>query len=476
MDNSSISEAFQRYKPYTDVKALVEYSAKPLRKCIRVNTLKTDIATVLQWGKTKGWQIDPVPWCPEGFFIDRENREEALGKDPLHLFGHFYMQEASSMLPVELLEPQPGDAVLDMAAAPGSKTTQIAAKLQGRGVVIANDMQEKRLWTLKSAVYRAGATNVIITKKMGQWFGKHMTERFDRVLCDAPCTAQGTIRKDATALDYSSELSVQKAAKLQKELLEAAIHACKVGGRVVYSTCTLTPEENEEVVQYILQKFQDQIEILDPRKLSINRAKSIFKVPVKDALRMQEKSAGIPMLRIWPQTFDSEGFFCAVIQKNATTMEPERMDRRPWREKEVKKGEALELGLYLNKRYGAELLKESDALYEMNNELFVLSDRARNFFLPTTPFSIGIPFGKKAKKPPLIVSHEFAILVGNQAQQNIIDVSDEEYEKLINGEDISCESGLEDHVLLRYKHFCIGLGRARDGKLKNHLPRGLINN
>lgn len=467
------SHPFDRYQAYTDLKALKQYSSQSLRKCIRVNTLKSDMHTVQQWGSAKGWQMDPVPWCDEGFFINRENREEALGKDPLHLFGHMYMQEASSMLPVELLEVQPGDTVLDMAAAPGSKTTQIAAKLQNRGVVIANDMQEKRLWTLKHAVHRAGATNVIITKKMGQWFGKHMTERFDKVLCDAPCTAQGTIRKDPTALDYSSDLGIQKAAKLQKDLLEAAVHACKVGGRIVYSTCTLTPEENEQIVQYILNKFSDQLEIIDPRKLRINRAKSIFKKPVKDAEKFVDQK-DFPVLRIWPQTFDSEGFFCAVLHKKSRTLEPSHMEPRPWREKEIKRSETQELGLFINKRYETELLQADEKLYELDRELFLLAKDASQFFVPTTPFSIGIPFGKKAKKPSIIPSHEIATLRGATAQKNIMIISGADYEKLLKGEDISCDTSLEDHVLLSYKHLCIGLGRARNGKLKNHLPRSLV--
>src|SRR5204863_1262676 len=101
-----------------------------------VNTLKTSVESFKQWAAEKKWQLTPVPWCPEGFFVDRDDRREALGKDLLHLLGHAYMQEAASMLPVALLDPQPGEAVLDMSAAPGSKTTQIAARMQGRGVIV----------------------------------------------------------------------------------------------------------------------------------------------------------------------------------------------------------------------------------------------------------------------------------------------------------------------------------------------------
>src|SRR3990167_11054259 len=202
----------------------------------------------------------------------------------MHLMGAFYVQEAASMLPVALLDPKPGERILDMSAAPGSKTTQIAAKMQGRGVLIANDIQEKRLWTLKSALHRSGVTNVIVTKKGGQWFGKHMTERFNRVLCDVPCTAQGTVRKDSDALNYFGQENIEKMARLQGQLLEAAIHAAKVGGRIVYSTCTLTPEENEGTVLSVLEKYHDQLEILDPRSLLVT-GYSLFDRTINDSVK-----------------------------------------------------------------------------------------------------------------------------------------------------------------------------------------------
>jgi 16S rRNA (cytosine1407-C5)-methyltransferase len=202
------------------------------------------------------------------------------------------------MLPVALLDPQPGETILDMSAAPGSKTTQVAAMMQNTGVVICNDVQEKRLWTLKTALHRCGVINAIVTKKVGQWFMKNMTERFDRVLCDAPCTAQGTSRKDSDALNFCSIENIGKMARLQRELLEAAVHACKVGGRIVYSTCTLTPEENEDIVRSILNKFSAQLEIVDPRTALPQAA---LEQAVDDSIRVSGDS-GLPCVRLWPQS------------------------------------------------------------------------------------------------------------------------------------------------------------------------------
>ena len=167
------------------------------------------------------------------------------------------------MLPVALLMTPPGEAILICVPRREQDGADRGAFSpppdpggggeDARGVVVANDMQEKRLRILNDAVQRTGASSVVVTRKIGQWFARHLTERFDRVVCDAPCTAQGTARKDPTALQYSSQESIDKASRLQFQLLEAAIHAAKTGGRIVYSTCTLTPEENEAVVLAIEQ-------------------------------------------------------------------------------------------------------------------------------------------------------------------------------------------------------------------------------
>jgi len=300
--------SFDRYAAWTDLETLKAISSTSLRKSLRVNTLKMSVDDFVAAAKERNWLLSPVPWCPEGFFIEREDRTRALGRDLLHQVGCFYMQEAASMLPPALLDVQPGHDVLDMSAAPGSKTTQVAASQQGRGVTIANDVQENRLWTLKTNVHRLGATNVVITKKVGQWFAKHMTERFDRVLCDAPCTAQGTVRKDSDALEYCGMENIGKMSRLQVQLLESAVHAAKVGGRIVYSTCTLTPEENEGVVMEILQKFGDRLSVVAPEERVATGGWTAQ--PIEDSHRVQAwlakernyplPSTYYPLLRLWP--------------------------------------------------------------------------------------------------------------------------------------------------------------------------------
>ncbi len=466
---------FDSYAAFTNLKALKEASAKPLRKCLRVNTLKSSVEEFKQWAKQAGWEIEPVPWCKEGFFIDRENREHALGKDLMHLLGHVYMQEASSMLPVELLDPQPGEAILDMAAAPGSKTTQIAAKMGSRGVVVANDMQEKRLGTLKSALHRAGVINYVITKKMGQWFGNEMTERFDRVLCDAPCTAQGTVRKDADALKYSSKDSVGKMAKLQRQLLESAVHAAKVGGRIVYSTCTLTPEENEIVVRDILNKYCDQLTVVDPGKLPFKNWKS--KKAVKDSVTVQKSLEGkskFPFLRIWPQTYNTEGFFCAVLEKTATTKyakhnKPEYFQERPLRGKEQE-----DIGEHIEEIYGTSFMDAESQLFEREDQIILSTKDVRNFSLPVTNYSLGLPYAKRVGGSRFRITHDLAIRLGQMASCNVLNLGEEQMKELLNGKDTECSVDISGDTILLWNGLGLGLGLAKDGVLKNRLDRWLV--
>lgn len=488
-------EMFDRYSAFTNLAALKEFSAKPLRKSIRANTLKCSVDELKKWGSAKSWKMDPVPWCPEGLFIDRVDREEALGKDLLHLLGCFYMQEASSMLPVALLDPQLGERILDMSAAPGSKTTQIAARMQGRGLVIANDVQEKRIWSLMSNLQRCGVTNEIVTRKVGQWFAGHMTGMYDRVLCDAPCTAQGTVRKDSDALNYCSLENIGKMSRLQKELLEAAVHACKIGGRIVYSTCTLAPEENEEVVMSILQKFP-QLSIVDPNEVISGQKSVISNVPVfataiEDSMKVQSwlrknnsslTTDHLPLVRLWPQTFDSEGFFSAVIQKNEATRERGKKDLEFHKWNVVPPSRAKAIAARLEDWYGVSFLREDEILLEWKEQLSVLPESALKFKLPVQPYGAGLPFGKSTVHGLTRLSHDMSTLRGHEAKKQIITIPESALRDMMTGKNITVDqAGMDDgDVLLALylepigRSIVCGRGVLKQGTVINRLPRDMV--
>lgn len=391
------------------------------------------------------------------------------------------------MLPPALLDPQPGETVLDMSAAPGSKTMQVAARLrQGSGgpsgVIVANDVQENRLWTLKSNIHRLGGTNVIITKKVGQWFAKHMTERFDRVLCDAPCTAQGTVRKDSDALQYCGLENIAKMARLQVQLLESAIHAAKVGGTIVYSTCTLTPEENEGVIFEMLQKFGDRIEVVDPRE---RVAGSEWQTrPIEDSGRVQEwlaKEKGYvlpatryPLLRLWPQTLDTEGFFSVILKKNAPTKDPEDMDRVPYQETHMPARRVREAMEMFTNIYGTPVLRDGETLYQLGENMLLTTSEVAGFAMPLQDFSIGLPFAKLLKDGRVRIAHETATLRGHEATKGTLHLDAAQLEAILDGKDTTCDPSLRGDMLLMAEGRCIGRGLAKEGILKNNLPRLMI--
>ncbi len=477
---------FDRYSAFTDVAELKAASDKPLRKSMRVNLLKSSIGDFKRWTATKGWKIDPVPWCAEGFFVDRENREEAMGKDLLHVLGHTYMQEAASMLPAALLDPQPGETVLDMSAAPGSKTTQVASKMGGSGVIVANDVQEKRLWSLVSNLQRCGVMNVRITKKVGQWFSKNMTGRFDRVLCDAPCTAQGTARKDSDALSYGGEENIGKMARLQKELLEAAIHAAKIGGRIVYSTCTLTPEENEAVVLAMLEKFGDKISVIDAalqQGMELDQAKA-------DSAIIQ-KHLGItdpfPAYRLWPQSMDTEGFFAVALKKNGATRDAaDWADDAKWTRYDiVPRARKEKISERVADWFGVDFLEQHERLFEHKENLSVTTEDVLDFKIPTVSYMTGLPFGKSTTHGLVRMSHEMISLRGQRAIKQVIPLSPEQFAKVIKGANLTMDaSGLEDGDALlaidypmsdgKPMRLIAGRGLLKDGTILNRMPREIV--
>lgn len=461
------------YMHVTDTDDLKKYSAMALRKCVRLHTGRMSIADFTDYATKKGWQLTPVPWCNEAFFVEREDTSIALGKDLLHQLGVLYIQEASSMLPATLLDPKPGEMVLDMSAAPGSKTTQMSNAMQCTGMIIANDIQPIRLKTLQAACHRTGASNVLLTQKKGQWFGYTMVEQFDRVLCDAPCSAQGTIRKDTTALDFFEQTSVKKMAAVQLELLEAAIAATKVDGRIVYSTCTLTFAENEALVHAMLQKFPNALTVVSPAELGLtwsadaaidaaSKVQAVLELPVQ------------PMFRLWPQTYNTEGFFCVALQKTASThpIAPYKPVLR--REQRMSPRTVRECTASVLKQFGTNFLKDHETLMLKDGDLFLVPTVLAEYSLPLRDYSLGIPYGKLLKDSTIRISNELSIDRGAMATGNVVQVHKAQLQDLLSGHNSNCDATLTGDVLIAYEGQYIGLCLAQKGVLKNRLSRELI--
>ena len=290
-----------------DYDKFMESSLSFIRKSIRVNTLKVPIAKLKKRLEDK-WELEQVPWCKEGFWITHKTEKRFdIGNLLEHPIGYIYVQDAASMIPPVVLDPKPGELVLDMCAAPGSKTTQMAMYMKNKGIIVANDLQTDRIKALAINLERCGVSNTILTQMNANAFRNRGIE-FDKVLVDAPCSGTGTIRRSLKILKMWSPNLVKKMAGIQKSLIETGFRVLKPGGIMVYSTCTQEPKENEAIVSHLLDKFSDaKIEKIN---LKINRSKPILKF--RD---LKINPAVKDCLRIYPQDNDSEGFFVAKITK-----------------------------------------------------------------------------------------------------------------------------------------------------------------
>ncbi len=294
-------EFVEKYELIDNSDEFYYYMSKPLRKSFRVNLLKSDVETVVSM--LKDFKLEKIPWCKEGFFVYGDD----ITNTPEFSLGLIFMQEASSMIPAVVLDVKEDMDVLDIAASPGAKTTQIAAYMKNRGCIIANDVKYSRINILISNIQKFGAVNVKVTMKDGRFFGR-FKNRFDRVLVDAPCSNVGMIRKNYKYLKLWRQRDVEALSRLQKELILAGYKALKTGGILVYSTCTLDPEENEEVIDYLLSNTNAEIEKIE---LPLKSHKPVTEFGGKRYCREVKKC-----LRIHPQDNDTEGFFVAKVIKH----------------------------------------------------------------------------------------------------------------------------------------------------------------
>ena len=298
-----------RYSLLTDWDAFALSCTRYLRRSIRVNTLKISVSE-LHERLNKDWILTPIPWCAQGFWVEHRAGRRDLGNTLEHQLGYYYIQEAASMIPPLALNPTRDSLGIDLCAAPGSKTSQLAALMENSGCIIANDYRGDRLAPLGMNLLRSGVLNTVITLHQGERF-KRFENMFDWVLCDAPCSGTGTISKSWKTISIWNPHMITKLATQQKGLLEAAYAACKPGGTIVYSTCSLEPEENEGVVDHFLRK-NPEAKVEKIELLTLKTSPAVLSFDGADYDHQLEHA-----LRIWPQDNDTEGFFvCKILKKS----------------------------------------------------------------------------------------------------------------------------------------------------------------
>ena len=302
MNRESGLERYRKIIPDWD--RFISACTRPLPLTIRVNTLRASPQEVYDRLTSKGFSLSRVSWSDDLFYVDTAR----VSKTIEHWLGLFYIQEAVQTLPVRVLDPQPGETILDMAAAPGGKCTHIAACMHNQGPLIANEPVGKRQPSLMANINRLGVLNATVTSYRGESFPMHTL--FDRVLLDAPCSAEGTLRKESTLRNGATAAAIARLSRLQQRLILKAYDLLKPGGTLVYSTCTFAPEENEGTVSHLLSA----------RDAAITRVEIPF-VAAHGVTEWggEEYAPDISRCaRIYPHHIDSGGGFIAKLRKPAS--------------------------------------------------------------------------------------------------------------------------------------------------------------
>jgi len=284
-------------------------------KSIRCNTLKISPEELKKRLEKKGWKINqPFKKYPEIMILGSQLLPGELGRSLEHQLGYYYIQEIVSMIPIIALNPKPNETILDLCAAPGSKTSQICTLMNNTGTIIANELSIGRIKILANNLERCGVKNAIITKKEGVAFCNRLKKEnflFDKILVDAPCSGEGTLRSAPKTYKMWNIKTVKAVSRLQKNLAEKSFELLKPNGILVYSTCTHSPEENEEIVDYLLKEFKKKIKIekIDLPKEFVTRT-GIAKWEEKKYLNEVKLSK-----RIYPHDNDTGGFFLAKFRR-----------------------------------------------------------------------------------------------------------------------------------------------------------------
>ncbi|OGO29282.1 MAG: hypothetical protein A2W33_02640 [Chloroflexi bacterium RBG_16_52_11] len=425
---------------------------------LRVNTLKLTPAEFLA---TNTFDLSAIPWCPSGFYIRGETQP---GKHPYHPAGLYYLQEPSAMLAAEALAPTPGERVIDLAAAPGGKSTQLAAMMQNQGLLVANEIHPRRVWELAENLERWGATNVVITNETSERLADHFGPYFDKVLLDAPCSGEGMFRKSENSrLDWMPSL-VQSCAIRQSHLLEQAARLVRSGGFLLYATCTFSPEENEGVIAGFLDrqpKFRVESMTGYPG-FAPGRPDWLQRQPA-----MEVQTALTHAIRLWPHRVHGEGHFIALMRRIDTGHES-YLGR--WQVMKIPPDvqhtwERFSRTHLLTDEYSGRLMYRGTYLYQPPAELPDIG--SMRIIHP------GLWLGAM-KKDRFEPAHPLALAMrlSQFAQAISMPADDERALAYLKGDTILSE-GEDGWVLVCIDRFPLGWGKRVKGMVKNYYPHGL---
>ncbi len=422
-------ENMKKQLPQTEWEGFFACYEKSPFKGVRLNPLKGDRYALKE---LLPFLEGPIPWEENGFYTT----EEKLGGNPLHFAGAFYSQEPSAMAAAPLLEVKAGEKVLDLCSAPGGKGTQLACKMNGEGIILLNEPVSSRAKILSQNIERMGIKNAVVTNEYPEQIAAKFQGYFDKVLVDAPCSGEGMFRKNSEeALAEWSEENISLCAQRQKGILDCATKVLRVGGRLVYSTCTFAESEDEGQVRDYLQSHPEM------------------------TLIKQEK--------LYPHKVDGEGHFVALFEKTGST--------QAW-DSRIKgaKRSVTATGERAYREFEKSFFKEkfADNLYEVNGVLYQLPKDAFDW-KGLHILRAGVKLGE-VKNNRFEPSHALAMSAKASECQNIVDfaIDDPRLEKYLRGETVEVD-GKKGWCLVCVCSLPVGLGKIVDGNMKNHLPKGL---
>ncbi|GAW29035.1 MULTISPECIES: RsmB/NOP family class I SAM-dependent RNA methyltransferase [unclassified Carboxydocella] len=423
---------------------------------LRQNPLKIQQA---EWEKIAPFPLERVPWCREGYYLQEEERP---GKHPYYHAGLYYIQEPSAMAPVEALEVQPGEKVLDLCAAPGGKTTQIGAKLQGKGILVANDNNPQRIRPMVKYVETFGLTNCLIFNERPERLARHFPGYFDKILVDAPCSGEGMFRREPESMGAYQKFGPERCRQMQREILRAAARMLKPGGVMVYSTCTFNPYENEGTIQEFLQEHSEfQLEPV-PQAHLYSPGRPDWVVGGRPELALA--------CRIWPHKNRGEGHFLARLRKNNNGSRLAGAGRPGGTDPYLAEG-ARELASW--HRFRQNYLKtELNGRYWLNGGTLYL-----------VPPELPVLQGLKLIRPGLTLGNlykgkfypDYALAMALKpeqfAQPVYFTLDAPELRKYLKGETLPAGAAKGWHLLC-LDRWPLGWALAVDGYLKNYYPKG----
>lgn len=267
---------------------------------LRVNTLKAGIE---EFKQVSPFPLEPVPWTKDGFYI---SGEDTPGRHPFYHAGVYYIQEPSAMLPGSILGAQPGEKVLDLCAAPGGKTVQIAAAMQGKGLLVSNDISSERVKALVKNIELCGVRNAIVLNETPEKLVQNFEGYFDRIVIDAPCSGEGMFRKDEAAARSWESFKCERCTQLQEPILHSADRLLRPGGTLVYSTCTFSPEEDEQMIAGFMRSHKGYSLVEIPKVAGMEGGRPAWAGGEEEFLKAA---------RLWPHRVRGEGHFAAKLVK-----------------------------------------------------------------------------------------------------------------------------------------------------------------